>query len=105
MNLLLWLRKESCPPGWHNVDKPIKRELDRAFKAQSNIGWDQFFCGHIAKKAWSIPICMYYNDERQPGHSFTHRINGCKTLLWLSGHFLSHYGINETQSSMEPTVS
>ena len=34
------------------------------------IGWDQFFRGHIAKKAWSKPIGTYYKI-RQPGEAFT----------------------------------
>jgi hypothetical protein len=40
----------------------MKRELDRAFKAQRNIGWDQFLRDRIAK-AWSIPIRTYYCER------------------------------------------
>jgi hypothetical protein len=40
------------------------------FKTQATIGWDQFFRGRIATKAWRIPIGTYYKI-RQPGESFT----------------------------------
>jgi hypothetical protein len=58
-------KTNSLPPEWQHEDELIKRELDRAFKAQSNIGWGHFFRGRIAK-AWSIPILTYYR-ERIPG--------------------------------------
>jgi hypothetical protein len=51
------------------VEEPIQQQIRSAFKAQATIGWDQLFCGRIAK-AWSKPIGTYYKI-RQPGESFT----------------------------------
>ena len=62
-------RRPVLPPAWNGTEDPFQRLLRAAFKAQTKIGWDQFFRGRIAK-AWKRPIAMYYK-ERQPGESFT----------------------------------
>ena len=65
-----WLgRRPVVAPTWTGPEEPIQRQLRSAFKAQSRIGWDQFFRGRIAK-AWILPIGTYYK-QRQPGASFT----------------------------------
>jgi hypothetical protein len=56
-------------PTWHGPQEPIHAQLRRAFRAQAQIGWDQFFRGRIAK-AWHRPIAEYYKI-RQPGESYT----------------------------------
>jgi hypothetical protein len=54
---------------WHGPQEPIHAQLRRAFRAQAQIRWDQFFRGRIAK-AWQRPIAEYYKI-RQPGESYT----------------------------------
>jgi hypothetical protein len=39
-------------------EEPIQCQLRSAFHAQCQIGWDQFFRGHMAK-AWILPIGTY----------------------------------------------
>jgi hypothetical protein len=66
----LWLtERRVVPPEWQPEDEPIKRELDRAFKDQSNIGWDQFFRGRGIAKAWSIPIFAHTVSANPEKHS------------------------------------
>jgi hypothetical protein len=81
-------------------DEPIKRQLRRAYRAQTQIGWDQFFHGRIAK-AWPKPIGTYYKI-RQPGESFTPDEWMRTTIFcWLStscGRFLSLRGNNATRN-------
>jgi hypothetical protein len=45
-----WLaRRPVLPPEWNGPEEPIQRQTRSAFKAQTKIGWDQFFRGRIAK--------------------------------------------------------
>jgi hypothetical protein len=46
-----------------------QHQLQCAFHAQSQSGWDQFFQERIAR-AWQLPIDTY-NKQWQPGASFT----------------------------------
>jgi hypothetical protein len=54
---------------WTGPNGPIHGALRRALRAQAKIGWDQLFCGRIAKY-WKRPITMYYKI-RQPGEPYT----------------------------------
>jgi hypothetical protein len=56
-------------PTWHSPEETIQQQVRGAFKAQAQIGLDQFFRGQIAT-AWQLPISTYYK-MRQPGASFT----------------------------------
>jgi hypothetical protein len=66
-----WLaRRPVLPPEWNGPEEPIQQQIRSAFKkAQTKIGWDQFFHGRIVT-AWRKPIGMY-DKIRQPGKSFT----------------------------------
>ena len=44
-------------------------DLQQAFESQCNIGWDQFFRGHISL-GWQTAITLYYHD-RHPRTAFT----------------------------------
>jgi hypothetical protein len=59
-----WLaRRPVIAPAWNGPEEHIKQQIRSAFRAQAKIGWDQFFRGHIAKKAWRIPIGTYYKTS------------------------------------------
>ena len=56
--------------------------ITSAFKSQTQIGWDQFFRGHLTTE-WSLVIATYY-QERQPGHKFTpeHWMHTTINAIW-----------------------
>ena len=65
-----WLtRQRMAPPSLQIPDDPILQAITTAFHSQSNIGWDQFFRGHIVTD-WKSAIGIYYH-ERRPGTAFT----------------------------------
>jgi hypothetical protein len=78
-----WLdRRPVVAPLQTGPEEPIQCQLRSAFHAQSQIGWDQFFRGRIAK-TWIFPIGTYYK-HRQPGASFTPEqwMQNAITELW-----------------------
>jgi hypothetical protein len=59
------IMRPTCPLP----SESIHRLLTKAYYAQSKIGWDQCFRGHVAI-LWKDAIALYYN-ERRPGAMFT----------------------------------
>jgi hypothetical protein len=70
-------RRVLPPAGWHNDDEPINREPDCAFRAQDNIGWDQFSEAILQKRGESQ--FAHTSIESAPDLVIpSRRINGCE---------------------------